>query len=164
VHAPHAAPGRRARLRRRARAVPARGPRRSHQRARSREAPDRAAVRRLSVDDGARRLASGRDPRGAGRQLRRSRPPEGRRRAAPPRAPGARQRTSVNLSGGRFTQLPSLPLQVPGAENFGLALYGLQRSWQAAAGATTTRFWGLETSLTAFLQRYVLTDVRDPTL
>ena len=71
-------------------------------------------------------------------------------------------RTWLKLSGGRFTQLPSLPLQVPGAENFGLALYGLQSSWQGAVAVGTTRFWGLDASLTGYLQRYVLTDVRDP--
>jgi hypothetical protein len=68
----------------------------------------------------------------------------------------------LKLSGGRFTQLPSLPLQVPGAENFGLALYGLQSSWQGALSAGTTRFRGLDTSVTGYVQRYVLTDVRDP--
>jgi hypothetical protein len=71
-------------------------------------------------------------------------------------------RTWLKVSGGRFTQLPSLPLQVPGAENFGLALYGLQSSWQGAVAVTTTRFLDLDASLTGYLQRYVLTDVRDP--
>jgi hypothetical protein len=70
--------------------------------------------------------------------------------------------TWLKVSGGRFTQVPSLPLQVPGAENFGLALYGLQSSWQGAVAVGTTRFWGLDASFTGYLQRYVLTDVRDP--
>ena len=72
--------------------------------------------------------------------------------------------TWLKLSGGRFSQLPSLPLQVPGAENFGLALLGLQTSWQGALGAGTTRLYGLETSVTAFVQRYRLTDLRDPVI
>jgi Carboxypeptidase regulatory-like domain len=72
--------------------------------------------------------------------------------------------TWVKLSGGRFTQLPSLPLQVPGAENFGLALYGLQSSWQGALALGTTRFAGLDASITGYVQRYVLTDVRDSVL
>jgi hypothetical protein len=70
--------------------------------------------------------------------------------------------TWIKLAGGRFTQLPSLPLQVPGAENFGLTLYGLQSSWQTSLAVGTTRFWGLDASITGYLQRYVLTDVRDP--
>ncbi|HEY8926980.1 MAG TPA: hypothetical protein VIU64_21505, partial [Polyangia bacterium] len=70
--------------------------------------------------------------------------------------------TWVKVSGGRFTQLPSLPIQVPGAENFGLALYGLQRSWQGAFTVGTSRLAAVEASATGYLQRYVLTDVRDP--
>ena len=70
--------------------------------------------------------------------------------------------TWVRIMAGRFTQLPSLPLQVPGAENFGLALYGLQTSWQGSLAVGTTRVWGLETSVTGYVQRYFLTDVRDP--
>jgi hypothetical protein len=83
-------------------------------------------------------------------------------------------RLSVNLaiaeetwlvaSGGRFSQAPSLAVQIPGAENFGLALYGLQTSWQAALGLRTRRWLDLELETTGFLQRYVLTDRRDPTL
>jgi hypothetical protein len=71
-------------------------------------------------------------------------------------------RTWIKASGGRFTQLPSLPLQVPGAQDFGLALYGLQSSWQGAVGVGTTRFAGLDASVTGYVQRYVLTDLRDP--
>jgi hypothetical protein len=70
--------------------------------------------------------------------------------------------TWIKASGGRFTQLPSLPLQVPGTSDFGLALYGLQSSWQGALGVGTTRFGGLDASVTGYVQRYVLTDVRDP--
>jgi hypothetical protein len=70
--------------------------------------------------------------------------------------------TWLTLRGGRFTQPPSLPMQIPGAENFGLALYGLQSSWQASLGAATKRVSGVEIELTGYVQRYVLTDLRDP--
>jgi hypothetical protein len=74
------------------------------------------------------------------------------------------ENTWVVASGGRFSQAPSLAVQIPGAENFGLALYGLQSSWQGALGVRTRRWLGLEIEATGFLQRYVLTDIRDPTL
>jgi hypothetical protein len=73
------------------------------------------------------------------------------------------ERTWVQAMGGRFTQPPSFPLQIPGFDNFGLRLYHLQTSWQGSLGVGT-RWLGLETSLTGYVQRYVLTDVRDPTL
>jgi len=73
-------------------------------------------------------------------------------------------RTSIVAAGGRFTQTPSLALQVPGAESFGLALYGLQSSWQGSVGVETRGSFGLEVAATGFVQRYVLTDLRDPTL
>jgi hypothetical protein len=72
--------------------------------------------------------------------------------------------TWIKLAGGRFTQLPNLPLQLPGAENFGLALYGLQSSWQGSVALGTRRFWDLDASATGYVQRYVLTDVRDPSV
>jgi hypothetical protein len=74
------------------------------------------------------------------------------------------ERTWLTATGGRYSQPPTFPLQIPGFENFGLALYGLQTSWQGSVGVGTTRFLGLETSVTGYVQRYVLTDVRDPTL
>ena len=70
--------------------------------------------------------------------------------------------TWLTLRGGRFSQPPSLPMQIPGAENFGLALYGLQTAWQASLGAGTKRLPGVEIELTGYVQRYVLTDLRDP--
>jgi TonB-dependent Receptor Plug Domain len=72
--------------------------------------------------------------------------------------------TWVRVSGGRFTQTPSLPLQLPGAESFGLALYGLQSSWQGALAVGTTRVRGLEATVTGYVQRYVLTDLRNPVI
>ena len=72
--------------------------------------------------------------------------------------------TWIEARGGRFSQAPSLPLQIPAAENFGLALYGLQTSWEASLGAGTKRLRGVEIELTGYVQRYVLTDLRDPTV
>ena len=69
--------------------------------------------------------------------------------------------TSLTAAGGRFTQTPSLPVQLPGAESFGLALLGLQTSWQGSLGISTTGHFGLEMGVTGYLQRYVLSDVRD---
>jgi len=73
-----------------------------------------------------------------------------------------RDDTTIRAAGGRFTQLPSLPLQIPGADAFGLALLGLQASWQASLGVETTRFASFELAATTYVQRYVLTDLRDP--
>ena len=72
--------------------------------------------------------------------------------------------TWLAVRGGRFTQPPSLPMQIPGAENFGLALYGLQSSWQASLGVGTKRLPGVEIEVTGYVQRYVLTDLRDPSV
>jgi len=73
-------------------------------------------------------------------------------------------RSWITAAGGRFTQTPSLPLQLPGAESFGLALYGLQSSWQGSLGVGTKRAHGFELDVTGYLQRYVLTDLRDPSI
>jgi hypothetical protein len=67
---------------------------------------------------------------------------------------------TVRASGGRFAQMPSLPVGVPGFESFGLADYGLQESWQAALGATLAgRLGSVDT--TAFYQHMSLTDLRE---
>ena len=73
-------------------------------------------------------------------------------------------RTWLVASGGRCSQPPSLTVQIPAAENFGLALYGLQTSWQGALGLGTRRVPGVEAEVTAYVQRYVLSDLRDPAL
>ena len=72
--------------------------------------------------------------------------------------------TWLTASGGRFSQPPSLAVQIPGAENFGLALYGLQTSWQGALGVGTKHVRGFEVEITGYVHRYVLTDLRDPVL
>jgi hypothetical protein len=71
--------------------------------------------------------------------------------------------TALRATGGRFTQLPSLPLQIPGAEAFGLKFLGLQSSWQGSMGVETSHFAELELSLTGFVGKYMLTELRDPT-
>jgi hypothetical protein len=75
---------------------------------------------------------------------------------------GLRDDTALKFAGGRFTQLPSLPLQIPGAEAFGLQLLGLQTAWQASLGVETSHFAALELGVTGYVQRYALTDLRDP--
>jgi hypothetical protein len=72
--------------------------------------------------------------------------------------------TWLTASGGRFSQAPSLAVQIPAAESFGLVLYGLQTSWQAAVGVGTRYLRGLEAEATGYVQRYVLSDLRDPAL
>jgi hypothetical protein len=74
-----------------------------------------------------------------------------------------RDDTAIRVVGGHFTQLPSLPLQIPGADAFGLRLLGLQSSWQASMGVETTAVAAAELSATGYLQHYELTDLRDPT-
>jgi hypothetical protein len=73
-------------------------------------------------------------------------------------------KTWLSANGGRFSQAPSLAIQFPAAENFGLGLYGLQTSWQAALGIETHDVPGIQIEATGYLQRYVLTDLRDPGL
>ena len=71
----------------------------------------------------------------------------------------------LKLTAGQFSQMPSLPVGVPGFESFGLATYGLQRSRQASVGvesALEDRLGidlNLDTSL--FYQRLHLTDLKN---
>ena len=74
------------------------------------------------------------------------------------------EKTWLTGSGGRFSQPPSLTVQIPAAENFGLGLYGLQTAWQGALGIGTRHLPSLEVEVTGYVQRYVLTDLRDPAL
>jgi len=73
-------------------------------------------------------------------------------------------KTWLVASGGHFSQAPSLALQVPGAENFGLARYGLQTSWQGSLGVLARPASTVALEATGYVQRFVLTDLRDPTL
>jgi len=60
--------------------------------------------------------------------------------------------------------MPSLPLQIPGAEGFGLRALGLQSAWQGSLGFEVRPLPALEVSATGYYQRYVLTDLRDPVI
>jgi hypothetical protein len=66
---------------------------------------------------------------------------------------------------GQFSQMPSLPVGVPGFESFGLATYGLQRSRQASVGfeSALAERLGIDVNLdtTLFYQRLQLTDLRN---
>jgi hypothetical protein len=75
------------------------------------------------------------------------------------------ERDFIKAAAGQFSQMPSLPVGVPGFESFGLADYGLQRSRQASLGvesALEERLGidlNLDTSL--FYQRLHLTDLKN---
>jgi hypothetical protein len=74
------------------------------------------------------------------------------------------KKTWLTGSAGRFSQAPSLGVQLPAAQNFGLSLYGLQSSWQASVGFGRKALPGVEVELTGYLHLYSLTDLRDPAL
>lgn len=73
-----------------------------------------------------------------------------------------RDDTFIRAAGGRFTQLPSLPLQLPGGDGFGLRMLGLQSAWQGSLAVETSRFAAVDVTATGYVQQYVLTDLRDP--
>jgi hypothetical protein len=73
-----------------------------------------------------------------------------------------RRGLSLNGAVGHYSQLPSLPVQVSGFENFGLSQYGLQTAWQSSVGLDADLPFGVELVATTYLQRSVLSDVRDP--
>jgi hypothetical protein len=66
---------------------------------------------------------------------------------------------------GQFSQMPSLPVGVPGFESFGLQDYGLQRSQQGSlgveAGVGGREGADLSFETTVFYQRLHVTDVRN---
>jgi hypothetical protein len=76
----------------------------------------------------------------------------------------ASERVTLKAAGGRSSQLPSLPLQLPGFDGFGLAQHGLQTSWQGSLGVEAALPGALGLAVTGFENRFVLTDVRDPDL
>jgi hypothetical protein len=71
----------------------------------------------------------------------------------------------LKLAAGQFSQMPSLPVGVPGFESFGLATYGLQRSRQASVGVESAleERLGLDVNVDAslFYQRLHLTDMKN---
>jgi hypothetical protein len=71
----------------------------------------------------------------------------------------------LKLTAGQFSQMPSLPVGVPGFESFGLRDFGLQRSRQAALGiesALADRL-GIDVNvdISAFYQRLHLADLKN---
>ena len=71
----------------------------------------------------------------------------------------------LKATAGQFSQMPSLPVGVPGFESFGLATYGLQRSRQASLGIESAleERLGIDVNLDAslFYQRLHLTDLKN---
>jgi hypothetical protein len=67
----------------------------------------------------------------------------------------------LKASGARASQLPSLPLQLPGIEANALGRHGLQSAWQGSVGLEAAAL-GVELDASSFIQRSVLTDMRDP--
>ncbi len=61
---------------------------------------------------------------------------------------------------GRFAQMASLPLSIPGFEGFGLADFGTQTSRQGSAGVEAALPGDLSIDATGFYQRMRLTDLR----
>jgi hypothetical protein len=68
---------------------------------------------------------------------------------------------TLKLSGGRFAQMPSLPISIPGFEAFGLADLGLQTSLGGSLGVEARLPRALTVSLTGYAQSLRLTDVRN---
>jgi hypothetical protein len=73
----------------------------------------------------------------------------------------ASNRVSLKANGGRFAQMPSLPVSVAGFEAFGLADLGAQTSIGGSVGAETRLPWQLSLDVTGYYQRLRLTDVRN---
>ena len=71
----------------------------------------------------------------------------------------------IKATAGQFSQMPSLPVGVPGFESFGLATYGLQRSRQTSFGfeSALEERLGIDLNLdtSVFYQRLHLTDLRN---
>ena len=88
---------------------------------------------------------------------------EGVRRYEPSPRLNVRVRTWKDLwlkaSAGRYAQLPSLALQVPGFESFGNKTYGPQWSLQGSVGAEAPLAGALTLDLTFYYQRFQLTDL-----
>jgi hypothetical protein len=71
------------------------------------------------------------------------------------------KRLALRADGGRYAQMPSLPVSVPGFEAFGLADYGAQTSVGGALGAEVKLPANLTLTVTGFYQKLRLTDVRN---
>jgi hypothetical protein len=68
-------------------------------------------------------------------------------------------RFSVKGNVGQYFQMPSLPIAVPGFENFGLATFGLQSSRQGSLGVEAALWDAADLGVTGFLQDLEVTDL-----
>ena len=87
-----------------------------------------------------------------------------RRTAVQPRLDVLFQATDTlafKVNGGRFAQMPSLPVSVAGFEAFGLADLGLQTSVGGSLGVQARLPRDVIANVTGYFQRLRLTDVRD---
>ena len=126
--------------------------------ARSRQALSQAAYATVMIRVGERLVIS---PGAARRPLRRGGDHRALRRAAPRRSLQAHRTLSLRADGGRYAQMPSLPVSVPGFEAFGLADLGAQTS-SAARWALETHLPGRFTlGVTGYYQKLRVTDVRN---
>ncbi len=71
-----------------------------------------------------------------------------------------RSATVLKGSFGRFAQMASLPVGVPGFEGFGLSTYGTQTSLQGSLGIEAQLGEALSLDTAAFYQRLKLTDLK----
>jgi len=71
----------------------------------------------------------------------------------------ATTRLTLKVNVGRFSQMPSLPLNVAGFESFGLASIGLQRSDSGAGGFSLRILEDTTLDITGFYQRMRVTDL-----
>jgi hypothetical protein len=70
-------------------------------------------------------------------------------------------RLALRANGGRFAQMPSLPVSVAGFEAFGLADLGLQTSLAGSLGFEAALPRSLTVTLTGYASQLRLTDVHD---
>ena len=68
---------------------------------------------------------------------------------------------ALKANGGRFAQMPSLPVSVAGFEAFGLADLGAQTSLGGSLGAQTRLPWRFSLDVTGYYQRLRVSDVRN---
>ena len=68
---------------------------------------------------------------------------------------------AIDAAAGRYAQAASLPLAVPGFRGFGLGDFGLQTSTQGSLGAAYAVKNLLSASVTGFVQRFRVSDLRD---
>ena len=68
---------------------------------------------------------------------------------------------SLRGDGGRYAQMPSLPVSVPGFEAFGLADYGAQTSLGGSLGVETRLPEHLTLGVTGYYQKLRVSDVRN---